>query len=341
MNGPEQALARLARGVDFEPVRDVDFDTVEGRLDVVRSDGSRQTIHVPRAFWPTFAAADGQEEVTIDFASVDGQGEQPLRLVVDGVRGACAWEGGMLIRPGAAAPSGGDRGVMSAMAVHELKQPLFTIGMAARSIGLMLEQAGGAIGDDRSEGIGQAAARIRLQVERAHAIMSGIIGYVQPAMARAADGDVARALLEAADFLQPLFEQHGVVVTLDIREEALPVPLPHVALEQVIVNAIQNAVDSLELARRGGRQAMQVEMRAEVCGDHICCQIRDDGEGLGRDAGEEVFRPFFTTKSGQGNLGLGLHISRQIVSNAGGIISLTGNERHGATLSFTLPRIRS
>ncbi len=69
----------------------------------------------------------------------------------------------------------------------------------------------------------------------------------------------------------------------------------------------------------------------------MLCQICDDGEGLTDTISNDVFNPYFTTKSARGSLGLGLHISRQIVTNAGGTIELLPNADYGATLSFILP----
>ena len=57
---------------------------------------------------------------------------------------------------------------------------------------------------------------------------------------------------------------------------------------------------------------------------------------LGSDDVERIFDAFFTTKTKQGGLGLGLSISRTIIEAHGGRLWATLNEDHGATFQFTL-----
>ncbi len=90
-------------------------------------------------------------------------------------------------------------------------------------------------------------------------------------------------------------------------------------LEQVFVNLIKNAV---EASGEGGRVC--VRWRA-VAGAAIA-EIEDDGPGLART--ENLWVPFFTTKPG--GTGIGLVLSREIVENHGGSISLE-NRRDGAS----------
>jgi signal transduction histidine kinase len=345
-----QELAWLRRAVDFAFVHDVRFDIGSGRLDVHLLDDlqdlSRSVLVLPD-YWDDFAQMAGLDDVFVEFEGVEEGRQGRFRLVTQGRRGDGGWDGGVLIRsplgePITAQPRPAmDHGLVSAMAAHELKQPLFTISMAAKSIELLLNRHRA---DDRAgaalEGIDEAVARIRLQVERSHAIMTGIIGYQNPALSGQQAADVRQAMLHAQDFLKPLLDQHDIAVTLALPDEGVRVALSHVALEQVIVNAIQNAVDSLVAARFHGRQARSLTLSAGTEQGMVHCRVSDDGEGMAGEAKREVFRPFFTTKSAQGSLGLGLHISRQIVTNAGGHIDLLPNERHGATLSFALPMYR-
>jgi len=345
--GFRQVLALLRRGVDFAVLRDVRFDAATGRLDLHAIDDPQdlpRTLLVSPDHWSAFADVAGLDDALVDFQGVEEGREGRFRLVAQGRRGDGSWDGGVLVHVPWAEPGADqhrppmDTGLVSAMAAHELKQPLFTIGMAAKSIELMVSRyRADGLDEAALDGIEQAVARIRLQVERSHAIMTGIIGYVNPTLPGRQTADVRQAMLRAQDFLKPLLDQHNVVVTLGLPDEPLPVSLSHVALEQVIVNAIQNAVDSLVVARAHGNPAGSLTLFAGRERGLVHCRVSDDGDGLASGARQEVFRPFFTTKSAQGSLGLGLHISRQIVTNAGGSIDLLPNKGRGATLYFTLP----
>jgi two-component system C4-dicarboxylate transport sensor histidine kinase DctB len=92
-----------------------------------------------------------------------------------------------------------------------------------------------------------------------------------------------------------------------------------IRVEQVLVNLIANAVQALE-----GREQPTIEISVETNGEYWKVRVRDNGHGLPGNT-EQVFEPFFTTRSVKQGLGLGLSISRQIVDALGG--SLTGHNR--------------
>jgi two-component system nitrogen regulation sensor histidine kinase NtrY len=88
-------------------------------------------------------------------------------------------------------------------------------------------------------------------------------------------------------------------------------------IEQVLINLIKNAV---EAAGEGGE--VRVRWRSEA--DTLVAEVEDDGPGLART--DNLFVPFFTTKPG--GTGIGLVLSREIVENHGGSLSL--DNRAGA-----------
>jgi signal transduction histidine kinase len=343
----EQMLAWLRRGLTFHPVHDLRFDPESGRLDFRvddHPDAPDQTLIVLPDDRRGLGDAAEQDHALIDFRAWQGQSLGHFRLVADGSRHGLG--SGLIMRldtvqrrAAATVPGRGaaDPRMVNAMAAHELKQPLFTIAMAAKNIELMLGHHRSGVAVDDLGGIAQAAARIGLQVQRAQAIIASIIGEAGGAPQHPQTSDVRQAMIRAHEFLKPLLDQHGVVTRLALPGEILQVALPQVAVEQVIVNAMQNAMDSLLAARLHGRPAGLLTLTAGRRQASVLCQVRDDGEGLTQGTHRNVFTPFFTTKSAGGSLGLGLHISRQIVVNAGGTIDLLSNPDHGATLVFSLP----
>ncbi len=83
----------------------------------------------------------------------------------------------------------------------------------------------------------------------------------------------------------------------------------------------------------GARTSMSAGGEVEVA-------VSDTGSGLPADKAEQLFTPFFTTKSN--GMGLGLAISRMIIEAHGGHLWLTSNRKRGVTFRFTLPvRINS
>jgi PAS domain S-box-containing protein len=98
-------------------------------------------------------------------------------------------------------------------------------------------------------------------------------------------------------------------------------------IEQVMINLIKNAVEAVD-------GAGEVHVRWDVNGEYVKIEVVDDGEGLAST--ENLWVPFFSTK--QGGTGLGLVLSREIVENHGGEISLTNRtDARGCVASVLLP----
>ncbi len=121
------------------------------------------------------------------------------------------------------------------------------------------------------------------------------------------------------------------------------------ALEQVLINLINNAVIHglagrasgriVVTGRRVGGDTSGQEGTAER-GELIELVVEDDGRGIASDALERVFEPFYTTRAGEGGSGLGLSIVRNLVSGLlGGEIALTSAPGAGTRFCLTLPRV--
>jgi hypothetical protein len=70
-------------------------------------------------------------------------------------------------------------------------------------------------------------------------------------------------------------------------------------------------------------------------GRGVLCSVSDLGPGIPAERLEQVFNPFFTTKSH--GLGMGLSVCRSIVEAHGGRLWASNNPERGTTFHFTLP----
>ena len=106
-------------------------------------------------------------------------------------------------------------------------------------------------------------------------------------------------------------------------------------LEQVIVNLITNAKDSmtdLQKEKPDYQAELAIFSRETENGAEIV--IKDNGKGIPEAIREKIFSPFFTTKEYGKGTGLGLSISRNIIKRHGANISV--DSKLGETTSFTL-----
>ena len=105
-------------------------------------------------------------------------------------------------------------------------------------------------------------------------------------------------------------------------------------LEQVTLNFVINAQQSIEAAGRAGGRIL---IRVFDAGKKVRLEVQDDGPGVSPEDEAKLFQPFFTTKPVGKGTGLGLSVSYGIIESYGGIIGHHGNEWGGATFYFELP----
>jgi signal transduction histidine kinase len=126
---------------------------------------------------------------------------------------------------------------------------------------------------------------------------------------------------------------HGVLE----RDYAPDIPLivaPRNRLAQVITNLLSNASHAIAELQRPAH-AIRVSVRTDE--DHLVIAIADTGPGITPDAIERIFDPFFTTKRKGLGTGLGLTISRSILRDLGGDLSVESVYGEGATFLCVLP----
>lgn len=169
--------------------------------------------------------------------------------------------------------------------------------------------------------------------------MSAGLSLGTPIMSSAARISMGEALDHAVDVARPRASSLGIELSISIDERAGP--LPAGAMYSVMLNALHNAIDSIE-RRLGGKPGRgRIEARlgwAERGGvARVVFEVADDGVGPPdlTDPGG-VFEPAFSTKEeGQG---IGLALSRQIVLEMGGRIELLPRPAGpGAVLRVVLP----
>ena len=78
-------------------------------------------------------------------------------------------------------------------------------------------------------------------------------------------------------------------------------------------------------------------METSVANGSVAVQVRDTGTGIPDAARTSLFEPFFTTKEAGRGTGLGLFVSRAIVSDLGGELRLVSTSRDGTLFAFEIP----
>ena len=101
-------------------------------------------------------------------------------------------------------------------------------------------------------------------------------------------------------------------------------------VEQVLINMVTNSIHAVE-----GVDQPEITLACEVSDGAKTIIIQDNGQGIPEKELKEIFVPFFTTK--QHGSGIGLSLSKQIISAHGGTIKVTSKPGEGTTFKMRFP----
>ncbi|MFU8803315.1 MAG: ATP-binding protein [Bradymonadaceae bacterium] len=134
---------------------------------------------------------------------------------------------------------------------------------------------------------------------------------------------------EVASLLARELDEGGCVLVCAVEPGELELTADRERLRRAIINVIRNAYQACE----GGGE-ISVEVAAEGDGSRRIT-IKDNGPGIAKEKLDEICQPFFTTR--EKGSGLGLSLTRQIIDQHGGRLTITSEPGEGTTVSFLVP----
>ena len=214
---------------------------------------------------------------------------------------------------------------MASGLAHELSQPL---SAASNYLGAGLRQMAEPEWDrDRLK---KTVTLAHAQTERAGAIINHLKDMVRKRRQERTMLDINALIRDTVHFMEHDIRQRSVSVIMDFYTLP-PVRAGRIEIEQVLINLVRNAIDSMAAAPT---RVLRITTRAAGPG-FILVAVSDTGAGIAAGELDKVFYPFQSSKSE--GLGLGLPICRSLVENHGGRIWAERHGDEGIEFNFTLP----
>jgi signal transduction histidine kinase len=145
--------------------------------------------------------------------------------------------------------------------------------------------------------------------------------------------DLGEVVIAAVEAIKPQAEEHNIGLKLDIAPKLIGVPGHFKSLERALKMVIDNAI---KFSPSGGDVQIIVSCKDES----VSVQVVDQGIGISDESLPHIFDRFFhVDEIGDelyGGLGLGLAITKQVVDQHDGEISVTSEENKGSTFTITL-----
>ncbi len=215
-------------------------------------------------------------------------------------------------------------GLLAGNIAHELNNPLTGIRSLAQV--LLAEIPEGTFKEDIGE-VEKAAGRSQKIIENLLDFSKGGTEQKQELISL---NEIVRRTLP---MLKTAMREHRSEINMSEDEACVKVE-PHL-MQQVVFNLVNNACQAMS---DPGTITIEVETVQDEVGRRVSAlHVRDTGVGIPPEIIDNIFEPFFTTKEkGQGT-GLGLSMSRSVIENFGGQISVRSRLNEGTHFTVSLP----
>jgi C4-dicarboxylate-specific signal transduction histidine kinase len=218
-------------------------------------------------------------------------------------------------------------GQLTASIAHEIKQPITAARTYAAAALRFLDKSPPDVAEVR-----EALTCIVNETARTRDVVDRIGSLIKKAPPRKEVVDLNAAILEVTALTRSEAVKTGVTVDTQLAGELTRIQCDRVQLQQVMLNLIVNAIQSMSGVEDGNRE-LQISTLVEAEG--VCVAVRDTGHGLRPESLPRLFEPFYTTKPD--GMGMGLSICRSIIEAHGGRLWAIGCEPRGALFQFTIP----
>jgi len=233
---------------------------------------------------------------------------------------------------------------------HQLLQSerLAAIGTLARGIGhelgnilvRIIGKSELALATDAPDEMIKALSVVVSSGQHASVILRNLQSMVRMETARDTI-DIRAPLTDALDLIEHELKGQGITLTRQYpeltestseTESEFMVHAHRVEIGQVFLNLLINAVHAVEKSA-----SKLINIKIETDPNAIRVLVKDSGYGISSVNLEKIFEPLFTTKGEKGS-GLGLSVSRKIIQNHKGTLSVVSEPNLGTTFQLQLPK---
>lgn len=224
-------------------------------------------------------------------------------------------------------------GELVAGITHEVRQPLYAITNFATATSLSLSNA------EAEQRLDQAWLNdlvefndgIRRASQRANAIIQRLRGFARKSEQTRELIDLNEVVQDSINLVAFEARQCEAVVQADLEPDLPGVFADRIQCEQVLVNLLHNAHEALAKVDT----PRTVIIRSRLRDGDVVVEVEDTGPGIPTNQQARIFEAFCTTKPR--GMGVGLAISRTIVEDHGGRLSVLAGSQCGATFVVSLP----
>ena len=223
-------------------------------------------------------------------------------------------------------------GQLTASFAHEIGTPLNAIGGHLHLLREDLKKNPSPIYTNRLEIVGD-------QLKKIENIVKGFLQSTAKPNSQFQLFDLNQVIEKTLSIARPRIDSMGIRIERNLDPRIGPVRAVPLDIEQVLLNLINNSLDSIQEKQSSGEKTLKVFSRGikEDLKSVVEFGVQDNGAGIAKEDLERVLTPFYTTKApGQGT-GLGLPICSDIAKKYNGELSIESKKGSWTRVTFHLP----
>ena len=216
-------------------------------------------------------------------------------------------------------------GQLSAALAHEVSQPLMALAATLTAADRRLAQ-------DETDAAQQLVRQSQNLVSRLQHIVKHLRSFARKEPGDSQCMDISTSIVAAMELAETRAREIGVDIATDGLDRPVEIIGSPVRLEQVLVNLLLNALDAVAAC-----SIREVGITLGTTAAQARITVWDTGPGVPEQLSGQIAEPFFTTKSAEDGLGLGLTISQSILKDFGGTMRFLPRAEGGTLCEVLLP----
>ncbi len=173
------------------------------------------------------------------------------------------------------------------------------------------------------------------EINRVRKIVNTMLVFVRDDSSVQASCSAQAIVTQTVSLLAGELRKQDVEVNVELADDLPSLHCSSGSLQQVLVNLLLNARDAM-----AGQTTQRITIMGWQEGDEIHLSVSDNGPGILEAIRPKVFDPFFTTKPVGKGTGLGLSVSRRLIEEVGGSITLCLQQGQGACFHLSFKAVQ-
>ncbi|HVQ30355.1 MAG TPA: ATP-binding protein, partial [Vicinamibacteria bacterium] len=221
-------------------------------------------------------------------------------------------------------------GRLASAVAHEIRNPL-------NFINLSIDHVRGHLGPEepkRREDFDRILINMKAEISRLNRLVGDFLSFGKPMRLHPQLIAVEDVLRDVAALVDHKARDQRIRLEITADADVPRIVADPELLKTCFLNLMINGVDAMPV---GGILRLEVRRAAGEQAERVVITVRDDGHGMSAEDIQSAFEPYFSTK--ETGFGLGLALTRKIVSDHGGTVTLESEPGQGTIARITLPLV--